>query len=117
MASGCPYRIGITPDRKTAVVSDPGEEKIHLVDVATHTVRSVINVPSMPGDGGANVPASPQGVTMSRDNATAFVTLKAVGRVAVVDIATATITGTLPVGAGSDGVGYSPMVIKTSTRR
>jgi DNA-binding beta-propeller fold protein YncE len=109
---GMPYRIGITPDKRTAVVSDPGEEKIHLVDVATHSVRKVINVPPMPGDGGANVPASPQGVALSRDGATAFVTLKAVGRVAVVDIASAAITGTLPVGAGSDGVGYSPMVIK-----
>jgi len=109
---GMPYRIGITPDGRTAVVSDPGDEKIHLVDVATHTVRSVIAVPPMaPADGGASAAASPQGVTISRDGATAFVTLKAVGRVAVVDIATATITGTLPVGAGSDGVGYSPLVI------
>ena len=115
---GMPYRIGITPDRKTAVVSDPGEEKIHLVDVATHTVRSVITVPPMAGsEGGALAPASPQGVTISRDGATAFVTLKAAGRVAVVDIASAKITGTLPVGAGSDGVGYSPIVIKTNTRR
>lgn len=109
---GMPYRIGITPDRRTAVISDPGEEKIHLVDVATHAVRSVIPVPSMAGADGASVAASPQGVTISRDGATAFVTLKAVGRVAVVDIATARITGTLPVGAGSDGVGYSPLVIK-----
>ncbi len=111
-AFGMPYRIAITPDGRTAVVSDPGDEKIHLVDVATHTVRSVIAVPPMAAaDGGASVPASPQGVTISRDGATAFVTLKAVGRVAVVDIATATITGTLPVGAGSDGVGYSPLVL------
>ncbi len=110
---GMPYRIGITPDRRTAVVSDPGSEKIHLVDVATHAVRKVIDVPPMASaEGGASVPASPQGVTISRDGATAFVTLKAVGRVAVVDIASATITGTLPVGAGSDGVGYSPIVLK-----
>lgn len=110
---GMPYRIGITPDRRTAVVSDPGSEKIHLVDVATHAVRSVIDVPPMASaGGGASVPSSPQGVTISRDGATAFVTLKAVGRVAVVDLASATITGTLPVGAGSDGVGYSPMVLK-----
>jgi len=110
---GMPYRIGITPDRRTAVISDPGAEKIHLVDVATHAVRSVIDVPAMASAaGGATGPSSPQGVTISRDGATAFVTLKAVGRVAVVDIASATITGTLPVGAGSDGVGFSPMVLK-----
>ena len=51
-------------------------------------------------------------MTISRDGRTAFVTLKAVARVAVVDIATAKILTTLPVGAGSDGVGYTPLVLK-----
>lgn len=109
---GMPYRIGVTPDAKTAIVSDPGSEKIHIVDVKSHTVRRAIEVPAMaPSDGAAIVPASPQGVTISRDGRTAFVTLKAIGRVAVIDIATATIGATLPVGAGSDGVGYSPLVL------
>jgi YVTN family beta-propeller protein len=103
---GMPYRIGITPDGKTAVVSDPGAEKIHLVDVASHTVRSVIAVEAMAG-----VAASPQGVTISRDGTTAFVTLKAVGRVAVVDLASARIVGMLTVGEGSDGVGYTARVL------
>ena len=110
---GMPYRIGITPDARTAVISDPGSEAIHIVDVRTRQRRTRIEVPAYPGgDGGAPIPASPQGVTMSRDGTTAFVTLKAVARVAVVDIAAGTITGTLPVGAGSDGVGYSPLVLK-----
>lgn len=104
---GMAYRIGITPDGKTAVISDPGSEKIHIYDVATHTSRTVIDVPP---DGGQ--PASPQGITMSRDNKTAFVTLKAAAKVAIVDLASGKITGTLPVGAGSDGVGYSPTVFK-----
>lgn len=108
---GMPYRIGITPDGKTAVVSDPGAEKIHLIDVATHAVRSVIAVEAMAGSDGAVVAASPQGVTVSRDGTTAFVTLKAVGRVAVVDIASARIVGTLTVGEGSDGVGYTSRVL------
>lgn len=104
---GMPYRIGITPDGKTAVVSDPGSEKIQLVDVASHTVRSVIAVEAMAG-----VAASPQGVTISRDGTTAFVTLKAVGRVAVVDLASARIVGMLTVGEGSDGVGYTARVLR-----
>jgi len=108
---GMPYRIGITPDGKTAVVSDPGAEKIHLVDVASHTVRSVIAVEAMAGSDGAVVAASPQGVTISRDGTTAFVTLKAVGRVAVVDLASARIVGMLTVGEGSDGVGYTTRVL------
>lgn len=110
---GMPYRLGFTADGRIAVVSDPGDEKIHLVDVAAHAVRHVILVPAMvPLEGGLAVPASPQGVTMSRDGKTAFVTLNAVGKVAVVDMGLARITKTLTVGAGSDGVGYSPLVIK-----
>jgi DNA-binding beta-propeller fold protein YncE len=104
---GMAYRIGITPDGRTAVVSDPGAERIHLYDVATHKQKAVIEVASVNGG-----PASPQGVTISRDGSTAFVTLKAAGQVAVVDIATATIVKTLTVGAGSDGVGYSPRTFR-----
>lgn len=105
---GMAYRIGITPDGKTAVISDPGSEKIHIYDVATHTSRAVIDVPLME-NGQAS---SPQGITVSRDNRTAFVTLKAAAKVVIVDLASAKITGTLPVGAGSDGVGYSPTVFR-----
>jgi DNA-binding beta-propeller fold protein YncE len=105
---GMAYRVGITPDGRTAVISDPGSEKIHIYDVATHKSRAVIDVPLM--DGG--MPSSPQGITMSRDNKTAYVTLKNAAKVAIVDLGTQKITGTLPVGAGSDGVGYTPMVFK-----
>ncbi|MBL0938913.1 MAG: beta-propeller fold lactonase family protein [Gemmatimonadaceae bacterium] len=108
---GMPYRIGMTPNGRTAVISDPGSEKIHIADVATHAVRITIDVPPQsPADGSAARPASPQGVTISRDGAYAFVTLKAVAKVAVVDIARGEIVKTLTVGAGSDGVGYSPLV-------
>lgn len=105
---GMAYRVGITPDGRTAVMSDPGSEKIHIYDVATHAQRAVIDVAPM--DGGQ--PSSPQGITISRDSRTAFVTLKAAAKVAIVDLASAKITGTLTVGAGSDGVGYSPLVVK-----
>lgn len=107
---GMPYRIGMTPDAKTAVVSDPGSENIHLVDVATRTIRTTLDVPALlPAEGAS---PSPQGVSMSRDGAYAYVTLKAVAKVAVVDIANGRIVKTLPVGAGSDGVGYSPLVVR-----
>lgn len=104
---GFPYRIGITPDNATAVVSDAGSEKIHLLNVAARTIRTTIDVPAALPAEGAN--PSPQGVTISRDGAFAFVTLKAVGKVAVVDVHSGAIVKTLPVGAGSDGVGYSPL--------
>lgn len=111
---GMAYRVGITPDNRTAVISDPGREQIHIVDVATHRIRKTIAVPAqVPAGGAADAaprPASPQGVTISRDGAYGFVTLKAVARVVVVDLARGEIVKTLTVGAGSDGVGYSPFV-------
>jgi DNA-binding beta-propeller fold protein YncE len=106
---GMAYRIGITPDGKTAVVSDPGAEQIHLLDVATRAFRHTITVPKvLPAEGEH---PSPQGVTISRDGAYAFVTLKTAGKVAVVDVARGTTVKVLPVGAGSDGVGYSERVV------
>jgi DNA-binding beta-propeller fold protein YncE len=111
---GMPYRVGITPDGKTAVVSDPGNEQIHLVDVATRTRRHTIVVPTALPAEGSN--PSPQGVTISRDGAFGYVTLKAVAKVAVVDLARGTIVKTLPVGAGSDGVGVSSLVTTSGSR-
>jgi YVTN family beta-propeller protein len=99
-----PYRLAITPDGKTAVVTDPGSERIHLMDVATRTRRAVIQVPPMDHAGPNGTAASPQGVTISRDGKLAYVTLKAAGQVAVIDIAAAKIVRTITVGGGSDGV-------------
>ncbi|MEP6780646.1 MAG: hypothetical protein ABJC26_12200 [Gemmatimonadaceae bacterium] len=115
---GTAYRVGITPDGKTAIISDPGAERIHLFDVATHKLKGVIDVPKMEGvhglapQGSSPQGSSPQGVTISRDGKTAFVTLKASAKIAVVDIASAKIVSTLPVGAGSDGIGFSPITAK-----
>jgi DNA-binding beta-propeller fold protein YncE len=104
---GMAYRLAITPDASTAIVSDPGNEQIHLVDIASRTMRQTISVPQvLPAEGEH---PSPQGIALSRDGAFAYVTLKAVAKVAVVDVKTGSIVKTLPVGAGSDGVGVSPL--------
>lgn len=107
---GMPYRIGITPDGRTAIVSDPGAETIHLVDVATHTRRSVIDATAITDIETAN--PSPQGVAVARDSRNAFVTLKAIGKVARIDIAEAKVIGLLTVGGGSDGIGFSPVTAR-----
>ena len=65
------------------------------------------NLPGITGDQALH--PSPQGVILSRDGRFAFVTLKALGKVAVIDIAGAKLLKTLNVGGGSDGVGFSPM--------
>lgn len=104
---GMPYRLGVAADGKTAVISDPGAEKIHLVDVATRKITSTLDMSTVI-DGMPR--PSPQGVILSRDGKTAFVTLKGAGKVAVIDIASAKVLKLLTVGGGSDGVGYSPLV-------
>jgi YVTN family beta-propeller protein len=103
---GMPYRIAITPDGLRAVVTDPGNEQIHLVDVAARRITATIDVPAV--DGAA---ASPQGVTLAPGGKMAVVTLKGANRVVLVDIAAARITATYATGGGSDGVGFSPVVV------
>ncbi|HTE44084.1 MAG TPA: YncE family protein [Gemmatimonadaceae bacterium] len=107
---GMPYRMSITPDGATAVISDPGNERVVIADAKTHRVRSTLDMTKAASSAGDNADhPSPQGVTLSRDGRLAFVTLKALGKVAVIDIAAGTIMKTLNVGGGSDGVGYSPV--------
>ena len=115
---GMPYRMSITPDGATAIVSDPGAERVHIVDAKSHRIRQTIDMttPSgMPGDEESH--PSPQGVILSRDGRFAFVTLKAVGKVAVINIASGTVVKILTVGGGSDGVGYSPVAARARTAR
>jgi hypothetical protein len=38
----------------------------------------------------------------------AFVTLQGSARLAMIDIASATVVGYVPTGPGADGIGYSP---------
>ena len=112
---GMPYRMSITPDGATAVVSDPVEESVKIVDVKTHKVRQTIDMPKVEAISAEH--PSPQGVILSRDGRFAFVTLKALGKVAVINIASGTVVKTLTVGGGSDGVGFSPLAAKTRPAR
>jgi len=105
---GMAYRMSVTPDGKYAVVSDPGAERVMIVDAKAHKILHTLemaNLPGTSGDQAAN--PSPQGVILSRDGKFGFVTLKALGQVAVIDIAAGKVLKTLTVGGGSDGVGFS----------
>jgi len=115
---GMPYRMSITPDGKTAVVSDPGNESIKLVDAKTHTIRQTLDMTTLSdATGEAAAHPSPQGVILSRDGRFAFVTLKALGKVAVIDIASGIVLKILTVGGGSDGVGFSPVAARARSPR
>ena len=57
----------------------------------------------------AEVPGSscPEGVVLTPDGRTAFVTLQGRNRVVAIDVASRTVLATMPTGVWSDGVAYS----------
>jgi len=115
---GMPYRMSITPDGATAIVSDPGAERVHIVDAKSHRIRKTLDMTAIADLSGEQAEhPSPQGVILSRDGRFAFVTLKAVGKVAVINIASGAVVKILTVGGGSDGVGYSPVAARARTAR
>ena len=69
---GMPYRMSITPDGATAIVSDPGAERVHIVDAKSHRIRKTLDMtilPDVPGE-----QASPRHkASFSRDGVTAFI--------------------------------------------
>jgi YVTN family beta-propeller protein len=108
---GLPYRMAVTPDGKTAVITDPVNGDVRLVPTANRrAMRSV----AMPRDSllaTAEVPGSPspEGIALSRDSRWAFVTLQGRNRVVTIDLARGVITASAPTGTWSDGVGFSPV--------
>jgi DNA-binding beta-propeller fold protein YncE len=115
---GMPYRMAITPDGSTTVVSDPGAERVILVDARTHRIRQTVDMTRLAGvTGDEAAHPSPQGVILSRDGRLAFVTLKALGKVAVINVATGAVIKLLTVGGGSDGVGFSPVAARAHPTR
>ena len=101
---GFAYRIAITRDGRTAVVTDPGSEQVHLVDVAGRAIRASIPIAPVGGQ-----PASPQGVTLLPDGRTALVTLKGANQAVLIDLASARVVQTVATQGGSDGIGFSPV--------
>ena len=107
---GMPYRLAVTPDSRTVVITDPPNAVVRIVDRATRMDRASVKIPSEGVTDKAEFPGSPspEGVILSRDGRTAYVALQGSSRVAVIDIASATVVAYLPTGAGPDGIGYSP---------
>ena len=107
---GMPYRLAVTPDSRTVVITDPPNAVVRIVDRATRQDRATVKIPAEGVTASAEFPGSPspEGVILSRDGRTAFVALQGSSRVAVIDIATATVTGYMPTGAGPDGIAFSP---------
>lgn len=108
---GMPYRLGITPDGRLAVVSDPIRGQIRVFDVANRHQRFVIDVSQDSLVATAEVPGSPspEGVTTSGDSRWAFVTLQGRNRVVTVDLQGGAIIAYAPTGTWSDGIAYSSL--------
>jgi len=104
-----PYRLAVTPDGNTIVVSDPPAGNLVLIDRAAGTVRARIDVSAAAAAEGLPGDASPQGFTLSRDGRWAFVSTKAIDRVAVIDLSAARVVRFLPAAAGPDGIAFSPV--------
>jgi YVTN family beta-propeller protein len=108
---GFPYRIAVTPDGRTAVVSDPGRGELRFMDVGTHTEIGRVAIPATDVVATAEFPKSPcpEGLSMAPDGRTVFVTLQGRNAMAAVDVATRTLLLTLPVGTWPDGIAYSTL--------
>ena len=107
---GMPYRLAVTSDGKTVVISDPPNGVVRIVDAATRRDRATVKMDSAGVTAAAEFPGSPspEGIALSRDGRMAFVTLQGSARLALIDIASATVVGYVPTGPGADGIGYSP---------
>lgn len=96
---GWPYRILLVPERGLAVVPDLAGDVVRFADL---TSREEVGRIALPG-------AHPQGVTLTGDRGTLFLSLNGEGRVAVIDLGTLTVVRTLEVGGTPDGIGWSPL--------
>lgn len=107
---GMPYRLAVTPDSRTVVITDPPNAVVRIVDRATRQDRATVKIPAEGVGANAEFPGSPspEGVTLSRDGRFAFVALQGSSRVAMIDIAGAAVVAYVPTGAGPDGIAYSP---------
>ena len=107
---GMPYRLAVTPDGRTVVISDPPNAVVRIVDRATRQDRATVKIPAEGVQAAAEFPGSPspEGIILSRDGRTAFVALQGSSRVAIVDVASGSLSGYMPTGAGPDGIAYSP---------
>ncbi|MEZ4416485.1 MAG: hypothetical protein R3E10_12130 [Gemmatimonadota bacterium] len=106
-----PYRLAVTADGGTVVVSDPESHVLGLIDRASAELRRV-DVGAAAAASGLGDEPSPQGFVLSPDGRWAFVSTKAVDRVAVIDVAQGRVVRFLPAGAGPDGIAFSPVRVR-----
>lgn len=105
---GVPYRLAVTPDGRHVVVTDPGRERLVLIDRTAGSIAAEIDIGLAAATVGLGSAPSPQGFTITPDGEWALVSAKAIDRVAVVHLPSRRVTRFIETGAGPDGIGFSP---------
>jgi YVTN family beta-propeller protein len=88
-------RLKFTPDGKLVLISDPETNQVLAIESSTRRLVRRISVCALP-----------QGIQMSPDNKLAYVACGGVGQVGIVDIESLSMTGTIDVGPGPDGMAW-----------
>lgn len=96
---GWPYRTLITGDARLVLIPDLEGERLVIVD---RDGRRELHGLAFPG-------GAPQGVAVAADGRTAFLSLSAEDRVAVIDLERGEVVGELPAGHRPDGLGWTPV--------
>lgn len=104
-----PYRLAITSDGGTVVVSDPGAEELVLIDRSSGVASGRVDLADAAAEAGLGSAPSPQGFALSPDGRWAFVSAKGIDRVAVVDLRAQRVVRFLQSGPGPDGIAFSPV--------
>ena len=97
-----PYRILIVEDRDLVVIPDMGRHVVRFVD---YVDRTDIETLPFPGEG-------PQGVALTPDHGTVFLSLSSSGEIAVIDLTTRRVVRRIDSGPSPDGIGWSPLVLR-----
>lgn len=111
-AGRMPIRVAVSPDGAVAAVSNARESSLTVIDTESKEVlRTVALEPSGGGEG------APVTLLFHPDGAQLFVALTRTAEIAVVDTESWRQTGVIPAGAGSDGLGYSPLSLAPGDTR
>jgi len=106
-AGRVPIRVAISPDGAIAVASNVSDSSLTVFDTKSKEVIKTVTL--TPNEGGRGAPVT---LLFHPDGSTLYVALTAVAEIAVVDTASWQQTGLIKAGAGSDGLGYSPLSLK-----
>jgi YVTN family beta-propeller protein len=94
-----PLGIAITPDGRTAYVTDFSDDTVHVIDTATQAVTTTVNV----GNGPLGIAITPDGRSVYVANRQPF-NFPDTGDMSVIDTAQNAVVATIPVGSNPTGV-------------